>query len=193
MRLLPIGLFCVAVIAFLNTSLNAFESEIKLTGRKDIVLSIEKRQTVLDVGAAILSNQTDDSLPDFNELNNPFTFEVSTPTEPAGNTNTEEVAKPEPVTYTDADVLALSSTSFAKKVRGSIVRGDSSFLQLEGGVLLRPGTGFPVRLPGANDQVFRLTITEITSEGYTLQVGDATAQRTFGSKAQPDSIKFSNP
>lgn len=194
MRILPTSLFSFAAMALLTISLNALNSKINLAGRKDVVMQVEKRETVLDVGEAILSNQNQETLPDFGGLPDPFTFEVAPPPESEENAKTEKkAAEPEPVVYEDAEVLALSAASFAKKVRGSIVRGDSSFLQLEGGALLKPGTSFPVRLPQARDQVFTLTVSEITSEGYTLQVGEVSQQFNFNSRARPDSIKFTNP
>ncbi|HKK17454.1 MAG TPA: hypothetical protein VJ952_02135 [Opitutales bacterium] len=197
MRHKGIGLSgCVLMIALSHSSLNAFEPEIKLAGRKDLVLGVDTRQTVLEVGVTYLANPTDDYVPAIEELADPFAFEKAAPVRPVVNNNndTEESAEPETVTYSDAEVLELSANSFAQKVRGSIARGDTSYLQLEGGVLLRPGTSFPVRLPQAKNQTFKLTVAEISSDDYTLQIGDATKKLSFGNQpTSNNSIQFSNP
>lgn len=190
------SLFAAALlVALMHGSLNAFESAINLAGRKDLVLRIEARETVLEVGRDVLAPKTDDFLSSLADLPDPFAFKASTPVVPvvADDTAVEEEPEPPAVVYEDAEVLALAAASFAEKVRGSIVRGDSSFLQLEGGALLKTGTSFPVRLPRAKDQTFTLTITEITSEGYTLQIGEATGQFNFNGKPNSNSIQFTNP
>lgn len=187
--------FCPLVVALLHSSLSAFESQIKLAGRKDLVLSVESRQTVLEVGMTFIANKADEYASTIEELTDPFAFKTTALVQ-VGAGNTAAEATPEPViNYADADVLAASAASFAQKVRGSISRGDSNFLQLEGGNLLKPGTSFPVRIPQAKHQTFMLTITEITSQGYTLQIGEATQQLRYDNKTQPtsDSIRFSNP
>lgn len=187
----------ILAFSLLLSSLHAFEPQIKLTGRKDLVLSSESRQLVLKIGLAYLANEKGDYLARLEELSDPFSFKDATPVAPVVAKNTVPEEAPEPVTinYDDAAVLEASSASFSQQVRGSISRGDSRFLQLEGGVLLKPGTSFPVRLPQAKGQTFTLTITEITSSGYTLQMGEATKQLNFDQKSQSNSgsIKFTNP
>lgn len=180
--------------ALLQGALHAFEPEIKLTGRKDLVLGIETRETVLEIGARYLTKKTDDYASKIEDLTPPFSFErESSASSVANNNQTEEPPEPEPVVYDDAAVLKAAAVSFSKKVRGSIARGATNYLQLEGGVLLKPGTSFPVRLPQAKDQTFELTVTEISSEGYTLKIGEATQQLSFNSKSQSNSVQFSNP
>jgi len=161
------------------------------------VLGIESRQTVLGLAAEYLTSPNADFLPVVEGLTNPFAFKSSAPViaaeENPGDAGTapEEVA----VSYNDAEVLALSAASFAQKVRGTIIRGESSYLQLQGGVLLKPGTSFPVRLPQAKEQAFMLTITEITPQGYTLQIGEANTQLKFNDNSLSDSsrIQFTKP
>lgn len=187
--------YCALAVALMHSSLHAFQPEIKLAGRKDLVLGIESRQTVLEVGVACLAAKSEDYLSEIEDLSDPFAFKDATPVVAVvkNNTDKKEPAEAEPVHYDDATVLNASAANFASKVRGSITRGDSNYLQLEGGTLLKPGTSFPVRLPQAKDQAFTLTITEITSEGYTLQIGEATKQLSFNNKSQSNSIQFSNP
>ncbi|PXA02984.1 hypothetical protein DDZ13_14450 [Coraliomargarita sinensis] len=187
-------LHCAVAAALLQSSLYAFEPEIKLTGRKDLVLGIDSREKVLELGVTYLADKKDDYVSKIESLEEPFAFRDAAPENPVANNNreTRETVEPEKVNYDDASVLNVSAASFARKVRGSIARGDTSYLQLEGGTLLKPGTSFPVRIPQAQGQTFKLTITEITSEGYTLQIGEATKQLSFNNNSQSNSIQFSN-
>lgn len=194
MQLLPAKTITLSLAAaLLPASLLAFEPEIKLTGRKDLVLGIETRETVLEVGVKYLVTEPEAYAAKIEDLTDPFSFEQDTKPVTRNNNEPEEAPEPEPVVYDDAAVLNASAASFAKKVRGSIARGAATFLQLEGGVLLRPGTSFPVRLPEAKGQTFELTVTEITSEGYTLQIGDATRTLRFNDTPKSNSIQLSNP
>lgn len=178
--------------------LNAFESQLKLAGRKDLVIGIENRQTVLDLAEAYLSPPQGEFLPVIASLEDPFIFKSSTPPvvpvkKDQGSAG-KNITEPTSIQYKDAEVLALSAASFTKKVRGTITRGETSFLQLEGGTLLKPGTSFPVRLPHAKDQNFMLSIAEVSSDGYTLQVGEATEEFKFINKNQSSSaIQLTNP
>lgn len=195
MRFLRIKtVYFALMLALLPLSLQAFEPEIKLAGRKDLVLGTETRETVLEIGVKYLSAKTDDYAAKIEELVAPFSFEEDVPSTTVTNNNVAQKApEPEPVVYDDAAVLKAAAASFVKRVRGAITRGADNYLQLEGGVLLRPGTSFPVRIPQAKDQAFELTVTEITPEGYTLQIGEATQQLSFNNKSQSNSIRFSNP
>lgn len=195
MRFLRIKIVDVGLIlALLPFSLYAFEPEIKLAGRKDLVLGVETRETVLEIGAKYLSAKTDDYAAKIEDLVVPFTFEEDVSPRSASNNNVVQKApEPEPFVYDDAAVLKAAAASFVKKVRGAIARGSDSYLQLEGGTLLKSGTRFPVRIPRAKDQAFELTVTEITHEGYTLQIGEATQQIRFNNKSQSNSIQFSKP
>ncbi len=189
------GIYIGALLfALPSTSLHAFEPTINLAGRRDLVLSVENRQTVLEVGSAFLAPRGRETLALIDGLKDPFSFQARKQLAPfAPDQEEAEEATPERIQYEDAEVLRLSAASFAKRVRGSIIRGDTTFLQLEGGVLLRPGTSFPVRLPEAADQSFTLTISEITPQGYTLQLGEATKQVKFNNRSQSHSIRFTQP
>lgn len=186
------------IIILMHGSLNAFDSKLKLAGRKDLVIGIENRHAVLELGETYLKPPEDELLGLIEALEDPFTFKSSTPPvvpvqneQDSAEENTPEATATH---YEDAEVLALSAASFSKKVRGTITRGDTSFLQLEGGVLLKPGTSFPVRLPQMKEQTFLLTIAEINADGYTLQVGEALEQYKFINKPQSNSaIQFTSP
>lgn len=181
---------------FAAATLSAYEPQIKLSGRKDVVLSTETRATVLKIGLFYLTQDGNEFAASIDDVSDPFTFEGKASTEVVSTNEDIVENQPEPtVVYDDAMVLDASAQSFAKKVRGSITRGEVSFLQLDGGTLLRPGTSFPVRIPEAGNQSFTLTITEITSSGYTLQIGENTRKLTFDNKPQSGSgsIEFTNP
>lgn len=189
--------FCASILILMQASLMAFEPKVELAGRKDLVLGIESRQTVLALAAQYLASPDDDFLLRIEDLTDPFVFKSASPVVVVEkDTGDNEAGSGEVfVHYEDADVLALSVASFGQKVRGTIIRGDSSYLQLEGGVLLKPGSSFPVRLPRAKEQVFTLTITEITPVGYTLQIGEASQQLRFDGNSPSNSgrIQFTNP
>lgn len=193
MKLLRINIINLSLtLGLLHGSLHAFEPEIKLTGPKDLVLGIETRETVLQVGAKYLAEKTGSYASKIEDLTPPFSFERDTPPAPVAN-QTKKAPEPEPLVYDDAAVLKAAAASFSGKVRGSMIRGTTNYLQLEGGLLLKPGSSFPVRIPQAKDQTFELTVTEITSEGYTLKIGEATRKLSFSDRPQTNSVQFSNP
>lgn len=149
------------------------ESEIKLNGRKDMVLSHESRIKVLDVARDNLKAVEDDFLGSVEDVDSPYVFEQP-PAIVAANEEEAEVIEEVVVTYDDASVLEVVARNFASQVRGTMARGKTSFLQLKGGNMVKPGTSFPVTIPEARDQSFILTISEITSDGYILKLGEAT-------------------
>ncbi|WPJ95037.1 hypothetical protein SH580_16535 [Coraliomargarita algicola] len=162
------------LLALLFTQELCAKSEIKLTGRKDLVLSLDSRLLVLEEARSHLSEKSDS----FHELvasvDSPFVFE-----QPLIPIIRDEQGEPVPVeevvvNYDDASVLRVVARNFSKQVRGTLTRGNSGFLQLTGGSLVKQGTSFPVSLPQAQGQTFTVTIIEITSNSYTLKLGEAT-------------------
>jgi hypothetical protein len=149
------------------------EPRIKMTGRKDLVLSTESRQTILEVGRQHLSEKNGAFLSEIQDADSPYAFK-----QPVVARQVKLVAAVEPervvVNYDDASVLEAVSRSFAEQVRGTIARGTTSFLQLKGGSMIQPGTSFPVSIPQAQGQTFTVTIIRITQNNYTLRLGDAT-------------------
>lgn len=152
----------------------AAESQIKLTGRKDLVLSGENRQTVLEVARQHLSEKSGVFVAKAESVDTPFLFDQ--PVVAVQRTNDAVVTAPEPVSvnYDDASVLKAVAQNFAQQVRGTLARGSTSFLQLASGSMIKPGTSFPVSIPQAQGQTFTVTITEITANSYTLRLGEAT-------------------
>ncbi len=146
--------------------------EIQLTGRKDLVLSEQSRVTVLDVARLHLSEKDGEFLVGLEETPSPYSFELPPgEIDRTGAGDGELVQKT--ITYDDASVLRVVAKSFSAQVRGTLARGDTSFLQLKGGSLIKPGTSFPATVPQAQGQTFTITITEINSNGYTLKLGEA--------------------
>lgn len=149
------------------------EPEIKLTGRKDLVLSVDSRATVLEVARRHLSEKEDDFLARASSAESPYAFEQ--PVVPIIKEAGVEAPVEEPVVnYDDVSVLRAVAKNFAEQVRGTLARGSTRFLQLKGGNMIKPGTSFPVSIPQAKGQTFTVTISEITSDGYTLILGEAT-------------------
>ena len=164
--------FCL--LALLAAQPLSAESQIKLTGRKDLVLSSDSRQTVLDVARQHLSAESEFFLGQIDSAGSPFRFDqpvVALRPDGPGSTEPAEAA---PVNYDDASVLQAVAKSFAPQVRGTLARGSTSFLQLRGGSMVKPGTSFPANIPQAEGRQFTVIITEITANGYTLKLGEAT-------------------
>ncbi|MEO0510849.1 MAG: hypothetical protein AAF065_13435 [Verrucomicrobiota bacterium] len=194
-RILPAVLL---VSILVQGMLYSFESRIKLAGRKDFVLSADSRLIVLEIGYIHLAEKNESFLTNVGELPSPFGFSGEDPELPT--VLAQESPEPEepvaaPINYDDSAVLAAAAVSFSKKVRGSIARGQTSFLQIEGGTMLKPGTSFPVRIPQAENQSFTLTVSEISSDSYTLELGSARKEMFYdnANRSSSSSIQFSNP
>ena len=188
--------FWLSFVSALHSVAFSMESSIKLTGRKDLVLSVEVRQQVLGAGSSFITKDSSIEMPLAENLRDPFTFEVENkPVTAVVDDSQEKPLKSQPKNYADASVLDVASVSFAKKVRGFIMRGEMSYLQLEGVVLLKLGTSFPVRLPEAEDRSYTLTITGISSDGYELQIGEERKLLSYGQSAElkSGSIQLNNP
>lgn len=195
MKFLRIRLLSLVLILLIPCARGlAFESQIKLSGPKGLVLDVEKRQVALEFAEKYLSDQNTDQPVDAEELIDPFTFEDLTPI-PEEIDVAREPPKPKLIDYSDSQVLAAAAASFAKRVKGAIVLGDSRFLQLDDGTLLRRESSFPVRMPKSQQESYTLTVADITAESYTLKIGAATRQINFneGFKSNSGSIQLSNP
>ena len=184
----------LAALVVASTAELVVAGEIKLTGRNDLVLSYETRVTVLDVAGRHLSEKDDDFLNGLKSAENPFSFEQTT-SDFAGSEEVEAETEPKPeqiVNYDEASVLRVVASSFSEQVRGTLARGTTSFLQLKGGSMIRPGTSFPVSIPQAQGQTFNVTVSEITSTSYTLTLGDAeqTLSLDRAGSSEPDGVSL---
>ncbi len=176
------GVFLVVLLC-LPTVGEAMKSEIKLTGRKDLILSVESRTTVLEIGSRFLADNDEAFLAGLEGIETPYSFEQPIVEQPGNNIASTpgpvENAVVAPVNYDEASVLKAVAASFAKQVRGSIARGNTSYLQLQGGTLVKPGTSFPARLPQLEGQSFTVTVSEISGNGYLLELGDASLRLDY--------------
>jgi hypothetical protein len=148
------------------------EPQIKLAGRKDAVISAESRQTVLNVARLHLSEETSAFAETIKDADSPFVFEQVDDSV----LNAKAAEEPTVINYDDASVLRVVSRNFSTQVRGILTRGSTSFLQLRGGSMLKPGTSFPVEIPQAQGQTFTVTVIATNPGGYTLKLGEATQE-----------------
>jgi hypothetical protein len=163
-------LLFISVELFLGAYAFAAGQELNISGRKDRVLTIEARTQVLEVASECLNQVDKEFVAILEQLANPYSFkQESDPVviEP-------EVSEPAPVVYDDSSVLKAIGASFANNVRGTLARGATRYLQLQGGGMLKSGTSFPATLPQVEGKTFTVTVTDINPHAYTLQMGDAT-------------------
>jgi hypothetical protein len=168
---------------FLGGYAFAATPEIKLSGRKDRVLSSQMREVVLDVAVECLNQGDSDFVALAGEIENPYSFkqeEVVTPERPTAVVSKEpEATVVAPVVYDDTSVLNAIGSRFAKQVRGTLARGSIHYLQLQGGGMLKSGTSFPAKIPQVEGKSFTVTIVDVNSRGYTLKMGDASLTLPF--------------
>jgi len=169
-------LLCAELL--LGASVFATTPEIKLSGAKDRVLTSKARLAVLDVAETYLNRGDDRFLVMAAELQTPFVPEpeavAKAPEAVAG-----AIQDTETVVYDDASVLEAIGLEFANQVRGTLEKSGRSYLQLQGGGLLKSGTSFPASVPEIEGQTFTVTVTEISSRGYTLRMGEHTLPVSF--------------
>ena len=155
-------------------------TEIKLSGRKDLVLSYDTRVKVLEVGGVHLSEKGEGFIQESAEAESPFSFDQAVEVVDRGDSMVEKPLMEKVINYNDASVLSAVATNFSKQVRGTLARGATSYLQLNGGSMIKPGTTFPVSIPQAKGQTFKVTISEITSNSYTMKLGNAEQTVSLG-------------
>ena len=171
-------LILVVCLAGLVPAVAKAKSSIRITGSKDLVITVDSREQVLNAGERYLDRGEPDFLAMVGELENPFSFEqapeLPLPTElvETRGSAVPVPAAPPKVVYDDASILAAISGSLGRQVRGTIARGDTRYMQLEGGGLLKAGSTLPARLPQLEGQTFEVTIAEVTADGYTLRLNE---------------------
>lgn len=163
-------------VAFVSVQVLFGVSPVNLNVKKDLVISETERAKVLELGHQIMSEKSESFLALVKDAETPFLFEQPAEEVVFQRDDAEVVEKPAEeivVNYDDASVLRVVVKNFSAQVRGILARGNSSFLQLKGGRLIKPGASFPVSIPQEPGQVFTVNITEVTSDSYTLQLGEA--------------------
>ena len=184
------------ISAFLLLLLSAHalfaEPQIKLIGRQDLVLSKESRQTVIEVARRYLSEKSEAFITKAQQAQTPYSFAQQAVAVVRENGEIGERVQEATFHYDDGSVLRAVSQSFANQVSGTLARGSTRFLQLKGGRIIQPGASFPVSIPQAQEQTFIVTIAEITSDGYTLKLGEATQAMSLhaSSGSHSGAIKF---
>ena len=165
-----------------GASLFAATSEIQLSGRKGAVLQSKVRLLVLDVADECLNRENDAFVVSIDGMKNPYAFKEDEVVPVIGDTVVAEEAEPvvAPVVYDNASILEAVAASFSKQVRGTLARGEKHFLQLQGGGMIKPDTRFSVKLPQLDGQSFTVTILDISSRGYTLELQGATLTVPYG-------------
>jgi hypothetical protein len=74
---------------------------------------------------------------------------------------------------TEGAALDAVGAAFAQQVRGTRGNGRDSYLLLQGGGMLKSGASFPAVIPQLEGQTFTITISNITSRGYRLTMGES--------------------
>ena len=175
--------------------------EIKLYGRKDRVLAPKLRTDVLAAAEAYLNQGNHDFVVLVEDIGNPYAVEPEVqevkkaPVQivRAAPKKVVRRAPTAPVAYSDASVLKVIASSFAKQVRGTLAKGGIYYLQLQGGGLLNAGASFPVKIPQIEGQSFRVVVSRVDARGYALQMGDASLSMPLNplSVQAPGAIKRS--
>lgn len=118
---------------------------------------------------------------EFSGLESPF-IEKSSQQEqvdiPGDSLEIEEELLPEIIS--DATAVEVIARRF--KPLGSLIFGDRGILQFGNGETIEEGESFPAQIRGTT---YTVIIEEVTSSGYILRVGGATAEKTFSKTVNP--------
>jgi hypothetical protein len=152
--------------------------EIKLSGRKDRVLSYQMRERVLAVAESHLNQVNGGFGTKIEALDNPYVFKEVVEFVPRVADQKSDLIDAS-VVYDDASILAVIGLNLAKQVSGTLARGTTHYLQLQGGGMLKSGASFPAKIPQVAGQSFNVTLMDVNSAGYTLKMGDASLTLPF--------------
>jgi len=138
-----------------------------------VINPIDKRESLLEGMRNTLEN-TNSDIPDYGKTASPFvqrtkpiqkSLDISeTPAEVA--TSAERLP----------DAVALKVIGQRFEPIGSLVLGNRGVLQLANGEYLEIGQTFPARIQG---NTYQVKVSEVTSQGYTLSLGNATIRKNF--------------
>ena len=152
--------------------------EIKLSGRKDRMLSYEMRECVLAVAESHLNQANEGFGATIETLDNPYAFKEVVAFVPREAKQELGIIDPS-VVYDDVSILKVIGLNLAKQVSGTLARGTTHYLQLQGGGMLKSGASFPAKIPQVAGQSFTVTLMDVNSAGYTLKMGDASLTLPF--------------
>ena len=172
--ILPIFCIITTTVGTLNV---ASADKIKLNIRENVVLSVSDRASVISAAEAYLSEKDVTILASIDEVPNPFFSKAPPVVVKVEGTKTdveqpsEVIEAPKEVIYGDDSVLKVIAANFARQVRGTLARGGTSYIQLQGGNLIKAGAAFPAHLPQDADKTYTVQLIEVTPDGYTLSLG----------------------
>lgn len=167
-----------------STLTTLFAQKIELPVRKDAVIAMNLRATILTVGEGYLDEEHQAEREAFVErispIQNPFTKENELIVKTKAQSNEVSTPAVVKVVYDDSEILKVVSQSFTKQVRGVLSRGAIQYLQLQGGSLLKSGNTFPARIPQAEGQgTYTITLSDVSEDGYTLSLNDSSLSIIF--------------
>lgn len=148
---------------------------------------IASRLEVLAEARALLNNQEVEIEGLIADLKNPFVREA-TQAPPPVVTDSGEPAPPEARRLPDAVALEAIANKFMPT--GSLVMGNRQVLLLDNGRSMPLGTRFRATI---SEFVYEVELSEVTSDGYTLRLNEATLTRSFMSKAERDQATLDRP
>jgi len=193
-------LIALGFASLLLASASSAKSPIRLGGSKSLVIPADTREEVVQAGRTHLARENPEFAAMAEDLENPFAFEQAEEVLPrpqvAEGPDETPVEEPEPVIdYDDATVLKAVSISLRRQVRGTLARGDSRYMQLQGGSLMKEGTTFPARLPQLEGQTFAVVVSEIGDDGFRIKLNEASlyVPYTNESLSQSSSINRIEP
>jgi hypothetical protein len=139
-----------------------------------VITPVGERNELIDGMEQVVGNM-DTAAPSYSGLASPFTEK----TEPSGivsdlsgSADIIEERLPEII----SDQVAVEVISRRFKPIGSMIFGNRGILQLSNGETVEEGESFPAEIRG---NIYTVEIIKVTSQGYTLKVGTATADKTF--------------
>ena len=149
-----------------DTSINN-QPEIRFIGGNDRVLPSKFRTSVLEAADVFLNRSDEAFLTVIEQVVTPYAMDEET-----ADIEGESTINASTVVYDDATILDVIQINFSKQIRGTLSRGETYYMQLNGGGMLKVGDSFPAEIPQIKGQSFTVTILEITSQGYTLKLND---------------------
>ncbi len=162
-----------SALLLILSGLQLHSKEIKLPPMKDRVIPEAARTTVIDVAKKLIlrESQDIDTALNFDETRNPFVFEEEEEIVVKETAEVEETVAA-PVVYGDDSILKAVAVSFSPQVQGTLAKGNTNYLQIKGGGLIKPGSTFPVKLPELNGETHTVSISAVDSNSYTLKLNE---------------------
>ena len=139
------------------------------------VISLESKREQLIEGMHATLGNADQKPGDYSDVQSPFVPRKQAVKETINRFNDlpTEIAKTAE-RLPDAVALKIVGERFAPI--GSLVLGNRGILQLANGEYIEAGEAFPARIQG---NVYEIKVIEVTSQGYTLRLGEASIRKNF--------------